>query len=151
MPLRALAAHVLFLLIATPLVAQDPDPEQAIDDFEAAFERAVRNWDVDAWSSLLGEEPVMMTPFGQTIEGREAFRAYWEKAWGGRVGSGPNQLSLERRGARVEGDLAVVRLAYGPEGGDPVGDYVWTLSRDDDGAWRLVWWIFTRQPPSRSS
>lgn len=78
-------------------------------------------------------------------EGRDAFRELWSRTFEGRTGVNP--LEVEVRGSIVEGDLAVVRADYGPEGRDPVGQYVWTLVRSDDDAWRPRWWIFTREAP----
>ena len=49
---------------------------------------------------------------------------------------------------RSQGDLAVVRADYGPDGAEPVGQYVWTLERGAQGTWTLSWWIFNRKPPS---
>lgn len=143
------ALVLLFALLSPPgTMAQAPAVNaDGIEEFQQAFEQAVRSWDIVEWAALLHEDAVMMTPFGQTIEGREAFRRYWERAWEGRAGSGPNPLRLELRETLIEGDLATVRLAYGPEGGETVGDYVWILTRSADGSWRLEWWIFTRRPP----
>lgn len=147
-PLQCAFALVLVAIVPSTLAAQEAsDPVEA---FQNAFVDAVRRYDVDAWAALLLEDAVMMTPLGQTIEGREAFRAYWAEAWQGRRGTSRNPLSLNREDVMLEGDLAVVRLAYGPGGSDPVGDYTWVLRRTDEG-YRLAWWIFTRRPPSPPS
>lgn len=115
---------------------------ETVEAFTEAFVGAVRAYDVDTWAELVAEDVVMMTPTGRVAEGRSAFHDVWSRAFEGR--SGPNPLEVSVRESRVLGDVAAVRADYGPEEGGPVGQYVWLLERDDEGAWRLAWWIFTR-------
>lgn len=131
---------------ATTASAQGAD-RSTIEGVQQAFQAAVQAWDLDGWAALFTDDTVMLTPFAQTIVGRDAFRRYWAKAWEGRQGSGRNPLSLTRKGILEGDDLAVVRLDYGPEGGNAVGQYVWTLVRERGGQWRIAWWVFTRPPP----
>lgn len=143
-PLRPLPALLMFLIAcsSSPGDPDAPDGDQAVAEFARAVETAVRAWDVDAWTSLVAEDVVMMAPNGRIVEGRDAFRALWERTFEGQTGSNPLQLTL--RETRIEGDIAVVRAEYGPEGAAPVGHYVWLLERGEDGQWLKSWWIFTR-------
>lgn len=141
----AVVALVLasFSAPAPAAAQQDPAPEIA-ESFAESFVSAVRVWDVERWAELVTEDVVMMAPSGRVVEGRDAFRELWSRTFEGRTGVNP--LQVEIRGSIVEGDLAVVRADYGPEGRDPVGQYVWTLVRSDEGDWKLEWWIFNRKP-----
>jgi len=67
----------------------------------------------------------------------------WKRTFEGRTGRNP--LEVVVRDVLTEGNLAVVRTDYGPEGREPVGQYVWALERDERGAWMLAWWIFNRR------
>lgn len=122
--------------------AQAPD-EGTVTGFRDAFVGAVRGWDVNAWAELVTDDVVMMAPDGRVIEGRDAFRELWTRSFEGR--SGRNPLHVEIREHEILDAVALVRADYGPEGRDPVGQYVWKLVRTDEGRWRLDWWIFTRR------
>jgi len=124
------------------LAAQAGPGPRTVQEFTDAFVSAVRVWDVDAWSALVSEDVVMMAPNGRKLEGREAFRELWARTFAGQTGRNP--LKVVVNDSVVEGDLAVVRADYGPEGADPVGQYVWMLRRDGRGVWVLSWWIFNR-------
>lgn len=139
----ALAAVGTALATAAPLVAQEGPPLRTVEAYAEAFVSAVARWDVDAWAQLVTEDVVMMAPSGRTVEGREAFHELWTRTFEGRTGVNP--LSVNVLEVRSEGDLAVVRAEYGPQGADPVGQYVWTLERDERGGWILAWWIFNRR------
>lgn len=145
---RAFLAALL-ALVPTPslgprsVTAQEAADATTPEAFAEAFVSAVRAWDVERWAGLVTEDVVMMAPSGRVVEGRDAFRELWTRTFEGRTGVNP--LKVEVRGSMVEGDLAVVRADYGPEGRDPVGQYVWTLVRSDEGDWRLRWWIFNRK------
>ena len=142
------AATVLtaFVSLAAPLAAQEePVAPSTVDAFKEAFNSAVRARDVEAWARLVAEDVVMMAPSGRVIEGREAFRELWTRSFAGQTGPNPLQLSMIE--VRTAGDLAVARVDYGPEGQEPVGQYVWVLGRDIRGVWSLDWWIFNRRPP----
>ena len=142
----------VYLLAATlawgataPVLGQEVDapapvPEEVVA-FATAFQEAVRAYDVDAWTAMVSEDVVMMAPNGRSLEGRGAFHDLWSRTFEGATGTNP--LSLRILGSKRDGGLMAVRLAYGPEGADPVGRYVWLLERDPDGALVLAWWIFT--------
>lgn len=136
-----LAAFALLLPRATS--GQD-SPEREIRHFASAFEAAVRAYDVERWVELVSEDVVMMAPGGRLVEGRDDFRELWTRSFEGQTG--PNPLSVVVRDVRASGELAVVRADYGPEGAEPVGRYVWVLTRRPGDGWLLDWWIFTRRP-----
>lgn len=122
------------------------DDEQAVvRRFVSDFEDAVRAYDTDRWASLMAEDVVMMSPSGRMLEGRTAFRSFWERAFAGQSGSNP--LSITVNDTLISDGLIAVRAHYGPDGQDPVGQYVWMLARQPDGVWQLKWWIFNRRPP----
>jgi len=141
---------VLFVFFATMLTAQAQSrgPNEStlpvsIQQFRDAFVATVRDRDVNSWAELLAESGVMMTPSGQTTEGRAAFREYWNRAFQG--ATGPNPLEVTIQDARIGADLAVVRADYGPAGREPVGQYVWVLERENSEPWMLVWWMYNRR------
>lgn len=123
---------------------QVPDSiRRAVERFATAFQEAVRAYDVDAWADLVTEEVVMMVADARMTEGRDAFRELWERTFEGRTG--PNPLSVAVQEVLESGDLVAVRADYGPEGRDPVGQYVWVLERGKDGDLLLRWWMFSRR------
>lgn len=146
---RALScAPLLLLLLLAPRpglgqASPAPVPED-VRAFTSAFLEAVRSYDVDGWADLVSEDVVMMAPNGRVVEGREAFRELWARSFAGQ--SGLNPLTVLVRDVRASEGLAVVRADYGPEGADPVGQYVWVLIPGPDGGWLLDWWIFNRRP-----
>jgi len=130
-------------LAPAPASAQAAPDRTTVAGFTDAFLSAVRSWDVDAWAALVTEDVVMMAPNGRIVEGRDAFHDLWSRSFEGQTGVNPLQITV--RGVEAGPELAVVRADYGPEGSDPVGQYVWTLVRDDpSGPWSLRWWIFNR-------
>jgi len=136
----------LLLWAPAPAGAQESPAREGprtVPDFTTAFVSAVRDWNVEAWAELVADDVVMMAPNGRIVEGREAFRDLWTRTFEGRTGVNPLKVVL--KDVRSEGDLAVVRADYGPEGREPVGQYVWTLERDERGTWSLAWWIFNRR------
>lgn len=141
----ALACAVFVsMAVPAPSSAQDDTSEvpASVTEFRDAFVEAVRSWDVDGWSELFAEDGVMMAPSGRTVEGRRAFRELWARSFEGQTGRNPLDVTVLE--ARVSGELAVVRADYGPDGADPVGQYVWVLEREGESPWRLAWWIFNR-------
>jgi len=136
------ATLLALALAVTPAAAQEAAEPETPEAFTEAFVSAVRDWDVERWAGLVTEDVVMMAPNGRVVEGRDAFHELWTRTFEGRTGVNPLQVRV--RGSMVEGDLAVVRADYGPEGREPVGQYVWTLVRAHDDGWRLRWWIFNR-------
>lgn len=109
------------------------------------FQAAVRAYDTDKWASMMAEDVVMMAPGGRLLQGRRTFRDFWARAFEGR--SGPNPLAIRIDDVRASGDLIAIRAHYGPEGEDPVGQYVWLVSRGDNDEWRIDWWMFSRMTP----
>lgn len=140
--LRTLVVLALLSPAVDSVSAQEGSVPPDIEDFAHRFESAVRAFDVGAWAALVDDDVIMMAPNGRTVEGREAFRALWERSFAGQTGTNPLRITLT--GARVSEDLAVVRADYGPEGDAPVGQYVWVLERSAPG-WTLTWWIFNRR------
>jgi len=140
-----LPAMVSLLWNAPGLAAQssaEHDTPADIERFTQRFQTAVRAYDVVAWTDLVSDDVVMMSPNGRVVQGRDAFRALWARTFEGR--SGPNPLQLTVREVRAAGELAMVRADYGPEGAPPVGQYVWLLERGGAEGWSLAWWIFNR-------
>lgn len=144
LPAGALLAGAVLAGLPAPAESQASRGPETVEAFAEAFVTAVRGWDVDAWAELVTENVVMMAPSGRMVEGRSAFRELWERSFQGQTGRNPLQVRV--RDVRRGEDMAVVRADYGPEGADPVGQYVWLLERDDRAGWLLAWWIFNRRP-----
>jgi len=121
--------------------AQDTTIPRAVAAYAEAFQSAVRAYDVDRWAQLVAEDVVMMSR-GRALQGREAFHERWSAAFEG--ATGPNPLQITLLDVEVGGDLIAVRAAYGPEGVDPVGHYIWLLERGPDEALLLKWWMLDR-------
>lgn len=116
---------------------------RTVERFAAAFQEAVRAYDVGAWAELVTDDIVMMVANARMTEGREAFRELWERSFEGRTG--PNPLRIAVQDVLASGDLVAVRADYGPEGREPVGQYVWVLERDEAGGLLLRWWMLSRR------
>ncbi len=130
------------LAFVPPTIGASQERGEAVQAFSNAFVAAVRAYDVDAWSELVTDDIVMMTPAGDSTEGRAAFEAVWRRTFSGRTGRNPLQVSV--RDIAEAGGKIMVRADYGPEGRDPVGIYFWLLARDPAGDLKLEWWAFTR-------
>lgn len=123
------------------LPAHDAARPRTVEEYAAAFQSAVRAYDVDRWVELVAEDVVMISR-GRSLEGREAFHERWSAAFEG--ASGPNPLEITLLDVERGGELVAVRATYGPEGSDPVGHYIWLLQRGPGDGLLLKWWMLDR-------
>lgn len=118
--------------------AQDSsDDIGSVDRFRASYLESVRQFDATGQARHFTADAVMYRPGQPPLESREEIRTFWTNRWNGETGINP--LVLYPRETIRAGDIVVERGAFGPEGTDPVGDFVWVLEREGVGEWKIRW------------
>lgn len=136
-------AALLSLTLTSPVAGQDTNQARAFVDSMVV---AIRARDVDRWSTMFAPDAVMYPAAGTIVEGREAIRAFWTRAFAGATGANPLQVTMDE--VVLTNDGAMVRARYGPDGGAIVGHYLFRLTRRER-TWMVSWWMFTRRPPTQ--
>ena len=140
----AAAAFVTMLAVpglALPALAADTDAKAAIEDQNAAFEKAFNSGDADKVASFYAEDAALFPPDSARVDGRDAIGEFWS----GAIEGGLSDLDLKAVEVHQTGDMAVevgtltlsAPAAQGEGRSDLAGKYLVLWQRGQDGTWQL--------------
>ena len=147
----AIVAFSALTACAAPTVDAGAD-EQALRDFNVAWDAAFNQRDIESLVGLYAEDAVYMSSNLPSAVGREEIRASFQAEWAATTAAAfQNQVDE----IHVSGDLATVRgsgqgmitPSDGSEAFEARSKWVTVHRRQADGSWPIVWDIWNSDLP----
>lgn len=122
---RTLFLIVIFIVAGTAL-AKSPTlmPESVIRINTEAFDKAMRDGNIDGFMAFYADDAVLMPPNSGDFKGTEAIRRFWS----GLLAAGKTDVDLITEDVYASGDLAIER-----------GHFELTAPFKDSGKYIVVW------------
>lgn len=128
--------------------AEAQEPDEAVSELREAYLDAYNAGDAEAAASFFHEEGAKLRPGEGPATGRDEIRDFLA----GTFELQEIQMLALPEDRRMDGDVAVERgmlavtvtLVDNGETADTSGKYVLVAERDDDGEWKLLWFIWNQ-------